>query len=277
MAAGLSAQLRRSLRLVWIALLAPVSLVEALFIAAAGVLSPRLRARVQPPMMQAWCGWLARIWGVRISVRGEPVAAPAMLACNHRSWLDIVVLGAVVPGAFISKAEIDHWPIIGYLARHGGRTLFISRGEMRSFKKLGGNLIERLKTGERVIFFPEGGVSGERLLLRFRPRLFAAAVAADCPVQPVAIDYCGGDGAARAALRVGEPFALHAWRLMRLRGVDVSLTFAPAMETRARSDKELAAQAHAAVAAIVSPAPQPEGGAFADTLGAVERRSKRDG
>ncbi|MDN5865123.1 MAG: 1-acyl-sn-glycerol-3-phosphate acyltransferase [Gammaproteobacteria bacterium] len=277
MAAGLRAQARRLWRLAWVLLLVPVSVAEAVFLAIVDALAPRLRRRIQPPMMRAWCGWLALLWGIRISVQGEPVAAPAMLACNHRSWLDIVVLGATIHGSFISKAELDRWPVVGYLARHGGSTLYISRGEMRSFRQLGGNLVARLNESTRIIFFPEGGISGDRLLLRFRPRLFAAAIAARCAVQPVAIEYCGGDGADQAPMGATEPFALHAWRLLRYRRIEVRTTFLDPLDPHGRDEKALAAQAQAAVAGVLSPASPRGGKTFADTLGAAERGLRGEG
>jgi 1-acyl-sn-glycerol-3-phosphate acyltransferase len=240
MAARLMANARLVLRLIVIACLVPVSFVEAVFLAVLNVLSPRLRRRAQPAMMRAWCGWLARLWGVRIEVHGVPAAAPVMLASNHRSWLDIIVLGATLPGAFVSKAEIDRWPLVGYLARHGGRTLYINRGELRSFKSLGGNLAARLKEGERVIFFPEGTVSGERLLLRYRPRLFAAAIGACCPVQAVALDYHDDDGGAMAPMNAGDKSGYHALKLLRCRRIGVTLTFFESLDVADQDEKSLA-------------------------------------
>lgn len=277
MATGLRANARLALRLVCILCLVPVSIAEAVLLAAVDLVSPRLRRRLQPAMMRAWCRWLARLWGVRIEVRGVPATAPAMLASNHRSWLDIIVLGATLPGAFISKAEIDGWPLVGYLARHGGRTLYISRGEMRSFKSLGGNLIARLSDGERVIFFPEGTVSGERELLRFRPRLFGAAIAVGCLVQPVAIVYASGDGGAVAPMMTGDKFGFHAFKLLRCRRIGVTLTFFESMSAVDQDARALARRTHDVVSSVLLPGALRDGDAFADTLGALDGRDNGDG
>lgn len=273
------ANLRLALRLFAILCLVPASLAQAIFLAGADALAPQFRRRAQPAMMRYWFRLLARIWGLDIEMRGAPVPAPALLACNHRSWLDIVVLGATLYGTFVSKAEIDRWPLVGYLARHGGRTLYISRGEMRSFKALGGKLIGRLREGDRVIFFPEGGVSGDRMLLRFRPRLFEAAIAARCPAQPVALAYAGGDGAALAAMMQNDKFLFHALRMLRCRRTGVRLEFLAPLATD-KADvhaKSLAAAAHAAIAGALSREGDRAGGAFADTLGAVGPECSRDG
>lgn len=272
MATRLMANVRLALRLIVIVCLVPVSFLEAMFLAVLDVLSPRLRRRAQPVMMRAWCRWLAWLWGARIDVHGTPAVAPVMLASNHRSWFDIIVLGAVLPGTFVSKAELDRWPLVGYLARHGGRTLYISRGELRSFKTLGGNLAARLGEGERVIFFPEGTVSGDRLLLRFRPRLFSAAIAADCPVQAVAVAYHDDDGGAVAPMNVGDQFGYHALKLLRCRRIGVTLTFFEPLDVADQDEKMLAAQVQSQVATVLLPDASPDSGVVPGTLGALDQR-----
>ncbi len=269
--------IRLTLRIVCILCLIPASLVQAIFLACADAVAPRFRRRAQPPMMRFWFRILARIWGIEIEARGQPAAAPALVASNHRSWLDIIVIGATLSGTFISKAEIDRWPLVGYLSRHGGRTLYISRGEMRSFKSLGGNLIGRLREGDRVIFFPEGTVSGDRSLRRFRPRLFEAATVAVCPVQPLALAYVGGDGAPFAPMRLDDKFPFHALRMLRCRRTRARLEFLPPIESGNEPAKMLAEQVQAAVATALAQWELPSPDKFADTLGAVDSRYSRDG
>ena len=48
------------------------------------------------------------------------------MVANHISWLDILVMLAVQPVRFVSKADVKHWPLIGWLATHAG-TLYIER------------------------------------------------------------------------------------------------------------------------------------------------------
>lgn len=63
------------------------------------------------------CYWL----GVRIHVIGKmETSRPLMLASNHSSWLDILVLSAVADVSFIAKSEVRDWPIFGLL-RSGRR------------------------------------------------------------------------------------------------------------------------------------------------------------
>jgi 1-acyl-sn-glycerol-3-phosphate acyltransferase len=198
--------------------------------------------------MQYWCRAVVYVLGIHIRVRGEPCKRPVLVACNHKSWLDVVVLGATLHGAFIAKAEIANWPLFGFFTRSGARTLFISRGELRSFQALGGELIGRLCAGERVFFFPEGTVSGAAALLRFKPRLFAAALAAECAVQPVALAYVGGDGAALAPMGQTESFGKNFLRFFGTRRTEVILDFLSPIEPAAGDPRTLALAAHEQVA-----------------------------
>jgi 1-acyl-sn-glycerol-3-phosphate acyltransferase len=54
------------------------------------------------------------------------VGRPVVYIANHSSWLDILVLGALLPAAFVSKGEVRAWPGIGLIARLG-RTVFVER------------------------------------------------------------------------------------------------------------------------------------------------------
>lgn len=227
------------------------SALAAGFLALCGAVAPSLGRRAQPWLMRTWFRILQRLFGLRVRIRGAPATAPVLVASNHVSWLDIVVLGAAIEAAFVSKAEIDRWPLVGYFARHGGRTLFVSRGELRSFHALGGELVERLRGGGRVIFFPEGTVGDPRRPLRFKPRLFAAALEAECLVQPVALSYTGGDGAEHAPMGGDDVFVGHLARMLRCRTTDVELCF---LEPVSGTDpRALAAHAHAAVSGRLGP------------------------
>lgn len=227
----------------------PASVLAAGLLAVTDRVAPRaLHLRLQARMMRRWFRVLTWMFGLRIRVVGRPEDEPVLVACNHQSWLDIVVMGATLSGSFVSKAEIAGWPLLGFFARSGGRTLFISRGEMRSFQALGGELLGRLRDGERVIFFPEGTVNDGAEPLRFKPRLFAAAGATGCRVQPVALAYTGGDGAARATMNRSVGFVPHLLRFLATRRTEVVVTFTPALTEPESDPRVLARQAHGRIA-----------------------------
>ena len=59
-----------------------------------------------------------RILGFQIRTHGEMAAtAPVLFACNHTSYSDISILGALLPASFVAKAEVASWPFFGGLAK----------------------------------------------------------------------------------------------------------------------------------------------------------------
>lgn len=141
----------------------------------------------QRPVISWWHRRFCNILNVEIRVHGEPAGGPALWISNHVSWLDIPVLGAHFPVNFLSKAEVAKWPVVGWLAKVAG-TLFIQRGSGDA-NQVGSQLADHLRAGRNVLFFPEGTTTDGHKLKRFFHKLFATAIAADVPVQPVLVCY----------------------------------------------------------------------------------------
>src|ERR1700679_2478522 len=75
---------------------------------------------------------LIRMLGFHIRAHGIPATtAPVLFVSNHSSYLDIPVLGALIPAAFVAKAEVARWPLFGLLAKLQ-RTVFIERRATRT-------------------------------------------------------------------------------------------------------------------------------------------------
>lgn len=116
-----------------------------------------------------------------------------MLVANHVSWIDIFVINALAPAAFVSKAEVRRWPAIGWLAARND-TLFLQRGS-RAHARLISNQIAALLDNEgTVALFPEGTTSDGRQVLHFHAALLQAPIDAGRPVQPLALRYRTPDG-----------------------------------------------------------------------------------
>jgi lyso-ornithine lipid O-acyltransferase len=140
-----------------------------------------------------WRG-LRGILNIQLSIHGEPTKhRPAIFIVNHSSWLDIVVLGSVLPACFVAKGEIAHWPAFGLIARLG-RTVFVSRAKsgIDRERKL---ILERLAAGDNIILFPEGTTSDGTRILRFQTSFLALAEAPSRPdIQLVTLVYDGING-----------------------------------------------------------------------------------
>jgi 1-acyl-sn-glycerol-3-phosphate acyltransferase len=139
----------------------------------------------------------ARLMGFDITVKGDITAArPALFVANHVSYIDITVLGTLLRGSFIAKAEIDTWPFFGFLARLQ-RSVFVDRRPSKAGRQRD-ELTARLDAGDSLILFPEGTSDDGNFVLPFKSALFAVASRPEgsppLTVQPVSIAYTGLQG-----------------------------------------------------------------------------------
>lgn len=198
----------------------------------------------------AWCKGFCRALGIRVQVSGEAMLAPPVLVVsNHVSWLDIVVVAAEWPVAFLSKSEVANWPIIGRCATGLG-TLYIERGRRDAAARTVESMASRLRGGDRVLFFPEGTTGEGYDLLPFRPRLYQAALEAQVPVQPLTLRYLNLDGSlcAQAPFIGDDNLVSHVARIAALPGVVASLQVGEAIHQPHERRSELALQSREQIA-----------------------------
>lgn len=184
-----------------------------------------------------WLIWFAKILNLKLSFKGKISKTPALVISNHISWVDIVVLGHLIPGYFVSKSDVLNWPIIGYLARQGG-TVFIRRGDKQQVRNTTEKMLWLLKQNRSILAFPEGTTSVGDQILPFHSSLFQPAVLAKSNIQPMLIQY---EGQAKAlAPFIGEDeFVTHLFRILALPKIEVSLTILPMVQTVNRKRTEL--------------------------------------
>lgn len=129
-----------------------------------------------------------RILGIRIQVRGTlSVRRPLFVVANHASYLDVFVLGSVLPSVFVSKQEVRQWPVIGSVASLQ-RTIFIARNRRAPLEEVQ-PVIHALNQGHNVTVFPEGTSTDGKDVLPFKSTLFSAAIEANAFIQPVGLVY----------------------------------------------------------------------------------------
>ena len=131
---------------------------------------------------------LARIFRIHVRVRGKiSEKEPLLFVSNHMSYVDIIVLGASLPGNFISKAEVKKWPLFGWIAQLTG-TVFVSRKKSATANQLT-DINAALDSGKNLILFPEGTTSDGKAVMPFKSSLFKICEARDITVQPVTLSY----------------------------------------------------------------------------------------
>lgn len=150
---------------------------------------PQLNSQQREARVQVWAMQLLHIWGVDLEVRGRPVMqGPALLVCNHISWLDILVIHATRHCRFVSKSELRDWPMLGTLATGGG-TLYIERAQRKDAMRMVKDMAQSLKNGEVLAVFPEGTTGDGVGILPFHANLIQSAIDGDAPVQPLALQF----------------------------------------------------------------------------------------
>lgn len=205
----------------------------------------------------------ARMLGIRMHVEGRPSnERPLLVVANHASWLDIVVLGALIPGSFVAKADMAGWPAVGLLAKLH-RTIFVDRTDRRRTGEQSSEIARRLGAGDVVILFPEGTTSDGNRVLPFNTSLFGAARAVIAAghealaIQPVTVAYTHlhglpmGRQLRRAATWIGdEDLAPHLLARLKEGALDVSVRFGePERFTAGTDRKEIARRLEAEIAA----------------------------
>ncbi len=172
----------------------------------------------------AWCRFMARAF---LWLTGMPPAArglenlpdrPCMLVINHASYLDGIVVVAVLkePRTFVAKSELlDHWVPRVFLRAMG--VAFVDRTDAQRGVEDTKQFVELAKSGLSLAVFPEGTLRRMPGLLPFRMGAFTVAAQAGVPVVPVTLR------GTRSALRDGQ------WLFHRSR---ISLTVSAPIEPR---------------------------------------------
>lgn len=159
-----------------------------------------------------WSKALLKALGVTVNADLSHVLPGSLLVANHISWIDIFVINAVLPAAFVSKEEVRHWPLIGWLAAKND-TIFLRRGSRGHARIINEEIARVLAQGKFVAVFPEGSTSDGCSLLHFHAALIQPALVAGRPVLPLALSYWQTEGQRSLAPRYDGDISL--WECTR--------------------------------------------------------------
>lgn len=163
-------------------------------------LFPFVKGRRRGRLIRRVSGWIPAVLGIKVHIKGRIPDEGArltgwadsgrgyMVCADHISFVDVFVMNALMPVRFVAKKEIGNWPVFGTITTGVG-TIYIDRSNRRAVLDVARAMAEVLKAGQNVLFFPEGTTGPGNSLLPFHANLFAAAVAAEAEILPVAIRY----------------------------------------------------------------------------------------
>jgi 1-acyl-sn-glycerol-3-phosphate acyltransferase len=184
-----------------------------------------------PEFLMRFLAWGFTNLLYRIRITGEehiPEQGPAILVCNHVSFVDALVLGGAVrrPMRFVMYYRIFDIPLLRFIFRNAKAIPIASAREDpalldQSFE----SIAEALQDGEIVCLFPEGAITRDGEVAQFRPGIEKVLQRTPVPVIPVALSGLWGSWFsrqsggglrklpgrlfARVLVRVGPPVMPH--------------------------------------------------------------------
>jgi 1-acyl-sn-glycerol-3-phosphate acyltransferase len=196
----------------------------------------KLNLPIQKHLPHLWHKIATGLVGIRIHQEGHPAAErPLLIAANHASWVDITVIGSLMPLSFIAKSEVSGWPVFGLFAKLQ-RTVFVNRTRRSQTAEVADTIAGRMAEGDAMVLFAEGTSNDGNCVLPFRSALLGAATRAaghdqdtTVWVQPLSIAYQGLFGMPMG--RVHRPhvawygdmeLAGHLWGIFRHGALDVA-------------------------------------------------------
>jgi 1-acyl-sn-glycerol-3-phosphate acyltransferase len=121
-----------------------------------------------------------------------PEEGPALLVCNHVSYVDALVISAACPRPirFVMESAIFRAPVINVLAR-GMKCVPIAprREDPQVYEDAFRIVAQELQHGQLVCIFPEGRLTSDGAVGEFRPGLMRILEETPVPVVPMAL--CG--------------------------------------------------------------------------------------
>jgi 1-acyl-sn-glycerol-3-phosphate acyltransferase len=161
-----------------------------------------------------------------------------IVIANHPSLVDVVVLGATIPGlTSLAKASWYRSWVLGPLLRHGkhvrgpepraltpGVAANPDEPDADADAPVLERMVEHLRAGHPLLVFPEGSRSHERTMRRFRRGAIEAAIRAEVPIVPAFISV------APPMLMKHQP-----WYEVPARGGRFTLEFFPVIPTAGRN------------------------------------------
>ncbi|MDA3930917.1 MAG: lysophospholipid acyltransferase family protein [Prolixibacteraceae bacterium] len=140
--------------------------------------------------------WSAKYWsrinllimGVYVKHSKLPNISRYILTPNHSSYIDGFIVAAHSKSAFVAKAELLKWPIIGP-AMKAGQAILVKRKEMKSLLETMTKIKAKIEKGYSVVVFPEGTTQKKPGTKPFKNGTFKIAADNNIQIIPCAIHF----------------------------------------------------------------------------------------
>jgi hypothetical protein len=146
-----------------------------------------------PEFLLRLSAWLLVHVMYRVRARGLdniPATGPAVLVCNHVSFVDALIIGGMVrrPVRFVMHHRIFAVPVLSYLFRAARAIPIASRRDDEALLEAAYRAIDdELAAGHLVCIFPEGALTPDGRIATFRHGIERILARRPVPVVPMAL------------------------------------------------------------------------------------------
>jgi 1-acyl-sn-glycerol-3-phosphate acyltransferase len=146
-----------------------------------------------PEFLMRFLAWLLVHSVYRLEKSGLaniPDEGPAVLVCNHVSFVDAVVIMAACrrPIRFVMDHRIYRTPVLNFIFRTGGAIPIASaKDDPETLDRAFDEIARALRAGDLVCIFPEGRITENGELNAFRGGITRIIAATPVPVVPMAL------------------------------------------------------------------------------------------
>ncbi len=126
--------------------------------------------RDRDTLPQLFAKGLRKIMGIKIEFNGAAIekSGPMIYNGNHVSYLDPLIMGSFVKGAYVSKHEVSEWPVAGSIGRAVGMIFVIRNQNGKYIPEAQAQTIEALNKDRNVLVYPEATTSDGTDVLPFK-------------------------------------------------------------------------------------------------------------
>lgn len=146
-----------------------------------------------PEFLMRFLSWILVKTLYRVETDGAervPEEGPALLVCNHVSFMDPLVIMGIVrrPTRFVMYYKIFEIPLLKFIFRTAKAIPIAGAKEDAALLERAFDEIDRaLADGELVCIFPEGGITRDGEIAPFRPGVERILARRPVPVVPIAL------------------------------------------------------------------------------------------
>jgi len=143
----------------------------------------------------AW-GFINLLYRVRpVGLENIPHSGPAVVVCNHVSYMDPILLSGAIrrPMRFVMYYKIFQIPLLRFFFKNMKAIPIAGAREDEDLMNMAFDKVdEELAAGNIVCIFPEGGITGDGEVQRFRPGIERIIARRPVPVIPVSLGRLWG-------------------------------------------------------------------------------------